>query len=83
VPTVQPDRDPESFLPQRLNKVQKLTAAARTFTNPFFYNHFLSVDSTPFDANLFEGLTMRLRSHVNSNGTGNIRVKLPQFEEVL
>jgi hypothetical protein len=29
VPTVQPDRDvPESFFPQRLNKVEKLTATA-------------------------------------------------------
>jgi hypothetical protein len=57
-PSVQPDRDvPAWFLPQRLSKVQKFTATARTLTNPFFFDHFLTVDSTPFDANLFKGST--------------------------
>jgi hypothetical protein len=27
-------------------------------TDSFFYNHFLSVNSTPFDANLFKGSTI-------------------------
>ena len=38
-----------------LDKPQTLIAATATLTSQFFYKHFLSVDSTPFDSNLFEG----------------------------
>jgi len=43
-----------------LEKVKKLaaTTVAVSLTNQFFYKHFLSVNSTPFNANLFKGPTV-------------------------
>jgi hypothetical protein len=43
-----------------LEKVKKLAATivAVSLTNPFFYKHFLSVNSTPFNTDLFKGPTV-------------------------